>query len=320
MAVPDNEALFEQMQFDYDVASTAVEAALASLGKAVDFAKDLKTVSEDFVRDGITDLNAARELVPDAIEKLGVARGSAKIAAYDAASVKAHKDEIVAAINQIASFEKKLLKLDSAAEKLIEVRFAAVDKLDLNSAQFGTCLKQITKLAAELAPDQVSVREALDAIHAKALKCVELRNAGGLQLALGDADSLPLKRFDEGLAKIEQLAKKMEEAGSKASLELRTETAREHSQAFKRRDTLAKDLEYFKARKQAIKALKVAPLDIAKALKTLGLPAEHKAALAKALAGDDARCIKALDELGKQSKLKQSGKEMLAALRKARIA
>ncbi len=64
----------------------------------------------------------------------------------------------------------------------------------------------------------------------------------------------------------------------------------------------------------------MAPLDIAKALKTLGLPAEHKAALAKALACDDARCIKALDELAKQSKLKQSGKDMLATLRKAKIA
>ncbi len=242
MAAPDNESLFEQMQFDYDVASTAVEAALASLGKAVDFAKELKTKREDFARAGITDLNVARELVPAAIEKLGVARGSAKIAAYDAPSVKAHKDEIVAAIKQIATWEKQLLKLYTAAEKLVEVRFAAVEKLEDMSTQFSACLKQMTKLSTELAPDQVGVREALDAVHAKALKCVELHNAGGLQLAFGDADSLPLKRFEDGLAKLEQLAKKMEDAGSKASLELRTETAREHSQALRGRDTLAKDL------------------------------------------------------------------------------
>ncbi len=319
MATPGNDLLFEQMQFDYDVASTAVEAALATLGKAVDFAKDFKTKREDFARDGITNLNVARELVPDAIEKLGVARGSAKIAAYSAPSVKAHKDEIVAAIKQIATWEKQVLKLDTAAANLIEVRFAAVEKLDEMSTKFSACLKQMTTLSAELAPDQVSVREALDAIHAKALKCVELRNAGGLQFANADADSLPLKRFEDGLAKLEQLAKKMEEAGSKASLEVRTETAREHSQAQKRRDTLAKDLAHFNARKQAIKALELAPVDIAKALKTLGLPAEHKAALAKALASDDARCIKALDEIAKQSKLKQSGKDMLATLRKAKV-
>src|SRR5215211_6317540 len=116
MADNEPDPIFDQMQFDYDVAATAVQDAMESLTKAVSAGKSLaNNRREDFVGAGITDLNTARELVPNAVEKLGVVRGSAKVAAYNMASVKVHKDEIVAAIKQIASWEKALLKLDTVA-------------------------------------------------------------------------------------------------------------------------------------------------------------------------------------------------------------
>ena len=65
--------------------------------------------------------------------------------------------------------------------------------------------------------------------------------------------------------------------------------------------------------------MKAAPIDIVKAMKILSVPPANKAAFAKALMGDDAHCIKALDDLAKQAHLDQSGKDMLAELRKAKI-
>ncbi len=320
MTAKEPNQLFEQMQFDCDVASTAVTEAVEKLTKAVEFARNLKTTSEAAVGDGITDLNIARELVPNAIEKLGVARGSAKTAAYNAPAVKAHKDEIVEMIKQIASWEKQVLKLDTAAAALVESRFAAQDKLWDLSEDYAGWVKQGTKIITDLAPDQVSVRTALDGIHAKALKCVETRNATGLQLANSDADDLPLKRFEDGLAKLELLSKKVEAASGTVGNETRIELRSEWSKVCVRRDSLAEDLAHFKSRKKAIKAAKLAPIDIAKALKALNMPSKHQAALAKALAAptDPAR-IKALDELAKLSKHVMTGKAMLVTLQRARV-
>ncbi|HTF89619.1 MAG TPA: hypothetical protein VK843_14490 [Planctomycetota bacterium] len=320
MTVKEPNQLFEQMQFDCDVASTSVQTAVEELNKAIAFIQSNKTRSEAAIGDGITELNSARELVPDAIEKLGVARGSAKIAAYNPPAVKAHKDEIVEKIKQIATWEKQVLKLDTAAAALVESRFAAQDKLWDLSKEYSGWVKAGTKIITDLASDQAGVRTGLDAIHAKALKCVEMRNAAGLSLANDDANELPLKRFEDGLTKLDALLKKLDEASTKVGEETRLELRIELSNVRVRRDGLAESLAQFKARKQAIKALKLAPIDIGKALTTLNIPSQHKAALAKALAAlTDPLRIKALDELAKQTKSQWTGKAMLITLQRARV-
>ncbi|MEO6710877.1 MAG: hypothetical protein ABI054_14230 [Planctomycetota bacterium] len=318
MTVKEPNQLFEQMQFDCEVASTAVQTAVQELNKAIAVLQNDKTRSEAAIGDGITELNLARELVPDAIEKLGVARGSAKIAAYDATAVKGHKDEIVEMIKQIATWEKQVLKLDTAAGALVESRFKAQDKLWDLSKDYTSWVQQGTKIIADLAPDQAAVRASLDTIHAKALKCVETRNAAGLSVANGDADDLPLKRFEDGLAKLGVLLKKVDEAkvGDETRIQLRSEL----SKVRVRRDGLAEDLAHFKSRKQAIKALKLAPIDVAKALKELKIPSKHQAALAKALAAlTDPLRIKALDEVAKLANNPMTGKAMLITLQRARV-
>src|SRR5262245_59888092 len=133
----DNQ-VFEQMQFDYDTAGTPVDDAMAGLTKAIEGAKGLTgNKNEKFLGDSFAELTTARELVPGAIEKLGVARGSAKTAAYDMPSVKAHKEEILAAIKQIATWEKQLLKLDTAAQKQYETNENAEEKVYVLSDKYA---------------------------------------------------------------------------------------------------------------------------------------------------------------------------------------
>jgi hypothetical protein len=187
------------------------------------------------------------------------------------------------------------------------------------SDKYTAWVREMKKITTELAPYQTGVRAALDTTYANALKAVERRSADSLKLAQEDAEGSKTERFEEGLAKLKDLAKKAEDANMDVTNETRQENAFTFGRARSDLRKLEEDVEYFKARKKAIKSMKVASLDIAKALKTLNLPAKHKDALAKALMGNEAMCTKALGELAKQAKLDQSGPEMYAALRKAKV-
>lgn len=315
----DTDAAFEQMQFDYDAAASALLPVLQELARTVSLAQGFKTRSEERINEGITAMNEARALVPDAVEKLAVARGSAKVAAYSQPSAKAHGPQIVAAIKQIATWEKQLLKLDTAAGKMVESRFKLQDQLMDLGSRYAVWIKSMTQGLAELEPVLDGARRQLDTSLGNAQRHVAQRSEGGLQLDFADVNEVPLKKLADGVAKLTLLSQQAEKANAQISNETRKDLMGTFGRARSGLERLHTGVAYCIERKQATLALKVLPIDIAKALKTLGLPAAHKATLAKALVGDDAHCTKSLDDLSRQCNLPQSGKDMLALLRKASV-
>lgn len=310
--------LFEQMQFDCEVAASAVDGVLRRMNGAL--AQAGKNKRQDVMLDQVGEMEEARDALPEAIEKVAVARGSARVAAYDAAAVKAHGKDIVTAIKQIAAWERQLLKLDDQVRKAVlnkEADIQAQHKVDQAYAQV---VSKVVQLASDLSDDQTSIRAALDSFYDKAQQALLRRNETGLSLAQDDARGLALKKLETGVSQLIVLAEKAQALNGRASSVSRMPSMQDFGRARGRRDKLRdKDLPYLTQRLKDILALKLVPLDIAKALKTLGLPAAQKMVLARALAGDDAHCIKALGELAKLAQLGQSGKELLETLKKARV-
>jgi hypothetical protein len=312
--------LFDQMKFDYDVAASAYDEATKKLAGAIDAAKASSVGNTEWGDQQIAAIREAQELVAGAIEKVAAARGSAHDAAYDAPSVKLRKAEIVACVKQIASWEKHLLKLDTAADKQVKAEGDQIDKQYEDEDDFAELVVRADKLAVRLDESQATLRAALDASYANACKHVARRDAEGLKLDTADADELSLKEFEGPLGELANLVEKVEKLRQVCSTEVIQRHMRELGRSRSRSERFASDLAYLKDRKKTIKAMKVVPVDIAKAIKTLGVPTSCKDAVAKALAEtDDARRAKALGEVAKKAKLDQSGKDMLAALRDAKV-
>lgn len=309
----------DQMQFDYEVADTAVEATTQSIRQAM-------AAAQVRIRDSLAEaegqaasLSNALDALPDAIEKIAVARGSAKIAAYHPPSVKLQGDQIVAAIKQIATWEKGLLKLQTEVQAMEAGMEKAMDAQWKLVFAFHEHVNVAQKAVKPLETDGPSMKAALESTKQQALQRVEQRNPDGLSLQQQDARRIDVKRFkallaqltephDEALALLDKVGAKAQE-GRKADL---AELKRERAAA-------EKCLAELQTLQQAILALKAEPIDIAKAMKVLGLPPQHKAALGQALAKPANAREKALDELAKQAKVALKGKAWLQALERAKV-
>jgi hypothetical protein len=309
----------DQMQFDYEVAETAVESTTKSVRQAMAAAQ--ARIRDDLAaaEDQSASLSGVIDGVADAIEKVAVARGSAKVAAYHAPSVKLQGDDIVAAIKQIASWERGLLKLQSEAQAMQAGMDKALDVQWKVVFAFHEQVNEAEKFVKQLQEDGASMKAALESTKEQALKRVEMRNPDGLELQQQDARRIDIKQFkallgrfserhDEALVLFDKVGAKAQE-GRKADL---AELKRVRAAAEK----CATELQ---ALQQAILALKAEPVDVAKALKVLGLPSQHKTALAQALAKPTNQREKALDELAKQAKVAMKGKAWLQALERAKV-
>lgn len=309
----------DQMQFDHDVASTAVETATTAMRTAI--AKLERRVRDELVEaeSAAADLDSELAGVADAIEKVAVARGSAKVAAYHPPSVKLQGDAIVAAIKQIASWERGLLKLQTEAQAAEAGLQKAMDAQWKLVFAFHQHLTDALKPARELASIGPAMAVAMESARTQAQQRVERRDANGLSLYQDDARKLDLKRLkallddlsvphDQALELLGKIGPGPRE-GRKADLD---ELKRERAAAEKRLADLT-------SMQKQILGLKAEPIDIAKALKVLGLPPQHKGALAQALGKPPAQREKALDELARDAKVAMKGKAWLQALEKAKV-
>ncbi len=309
----------DQMQFDYDVASTAVETATTAVRAAI--AKLERRVRDDLVEaeSSAADLDGELARVSDAIEKVAVARGSAKVAAYHPPSVKLQGDAIVAAIKQIAAWERGLLKLQTeaqAAEAGLEKACDAQWKLVF---AFHKHLTDALKPARELASIGPSMVAAMESARTQAQQRAERRDANGLSLYQDDARKLDLKRMRSLLEDLTQPHDEALELLSKVGADPREGRKADLDELKRERAAAEKRLADLTAMQKQILALEAEPIDIAKALKVLGLPPQHKGALTQALAKPPAQREKALDELARDAKVAMKGKAWLQALEKAKV-
>ncbi|MBL8362839.1 MAG: hypothetical protein JNN18_20295 [Rubrivivax sp.] len=309
----------DQMQFDLDVAAMAVETATAALRKAIDTLE--RRVRDELVEAESSAADLDREVagITDAIEKVAVARGSAKVAAYHPPSVKLQGDAIVAAIKQIAGWERGLLKLQTEAQAAEAGLQKAMDAQWKLVFAFHKHITDALKPARELASIGPSMAAAMESARTQAQQRAERHDANGLSLYQDDARKLDLKRMkallddlagphDQALELLGKIGSAPRE-GRKADLD---ELKRERAVAEKRLAELS-------TMQKQILALKAEPIDIAKALKVLGLPPQHKGALAQALAKPPAQREKALDDLARDAKVAMKGKAWLQALEKAKV-
>lgn len=309
----------DQMQFDLDVAAMAVETATAALRKAIDTLE--RRVRDELVEAESSAADLDREVagITDAIEKVAVARGSAKVAAYHPPSVKLQGDAIVAAIKQIAGWERGLLKLQTEAQAAEAGLQKAMDAQWKLVFAFHKHITDALKPARELASIGPSMAAAMESARTQAQQRAERHDANGLSLYQDDARKLDLKLMkallddlagphDQALELLGKIGSAPRE-GRKADLD---ELKRERAAAEKRLAELS-------TMQKQILALKAEPIDIAKALKVLGLPPQHKGALAQALAKPPAQREKALDDLARDAKVAMKGKAWLQALEKAKV-
>ena len=129
---------------------------------------------------------------------LAVARGSAKVVAYSAPDVAAHGKEIVAAIKQIAAWERQLLKFDTAAGKAIEAQFRRLDGFNDAESAFE---KAVAGLNGELALFNESLPSIQEALGSNSTIVAPLEIGEGSYVAAGSvvteavpADSLAVGR------------------------------------------------------------------------------------------------------------------------------
>lgn len=309
----------DQMQFDHDVAATAVESASAAVRQAM-------AALQQRIRDDLSEAEASAagldgelEQLADAIAKVAVARGSAKVAAYHPPSVRLRGDDIVAAIKRIAAWERGLLKLQTEAQAAGSHLQKAMDAQWKIVFAFHRHVTDALKPARELASMGPPLVVAMESALQQARLRVERRDADGLSLYQSDARKLDVKGMKSLLADLvrqhEEVLKLHDQVGDdprqgrKADLD---ELRRERAAAEQRVASLA-------AMQQQVLALKAAPIDVARAMKVLGLPPQHKAALAQALAKPPAQREKALDDLARDAKVAMKGKAWLQALEKARV-
>lgn len=309
----------DQMQFDLDVAATAVDSATTAVRAAL--AQLERRIRDELVEAESRAANLDRELagITDAIEKVAVARGSAKVAAYHPPSVKLQGDAIVAAIKEIAGWERGLLKLQTEAQAAEAGAQKAMDaqwKLVFAFHQHITDALKPAREAASIGPTLVT---AMESARTQAQQRADRRDANGLSLYQDDARKLDVKRLkslleqmsgahDQVLELLGRIGPAPRE-GRKAELD---ELKRERAAAEKRVADLGAML-------KQILALKAEPIDIAKAMKVLGLPPQHKAALTQALAKPPAQREKALDDLARDAKVAMKGKAWLQTLEKAKV-
>ena len=318
MSEPRTTPEYEQMVFDHEVAGSAFAQVEETCGDLMKNAK-FKTSNLDFIQASRDRLIESRDLIADAIQKVAVARGSAHVAAYHGPSVAAQKDDIVAKVKEIASWEKQLLKLDTAVDKAAdEQNDGLYRQMDEDDAYEETS-RRFIELAGEMKDLEAGLRPALETTHENAKKHLARGDASGLEMDKTDADGLALKKLEDGVRELAKLKEKAEALQHAAGNEARMSNMQGFGRARGTAEALGKSVPALLEMKKAIKAMKVAPVDVAKAMKTLGVPATHKGALAKALEGDDARRTKALDDLSKKAGLDKSGKEMLAALKAAKV-
>lgn len=309
----------DQMQFDHDVAATAVESASAAVRQAM-------AALQQRIRDDLSEAEASAagldgelEQLADAIAKVAVARGSAKVAAYHPPSVRLRGDDIVAAIKRIAAWERGLLKLQTEAQAAGSNLQKAMDAQWKIVFAFHRHVTDALKPARELASMGPPLVVAMESALQQARLRVERRDANGLSLYQSDARKLDVKGMKSLLADLvrqhDEVLKLHDQVGAdprqgrKADLD---ELRRERAAAEQRVASLA-------AMQQQVLALKAEPVDVARAMKVLGLPPQHKAALAQALAKPPAQREKALDELARDAKVAMKGKAWLQALEKARV-
>jgi hypothetical protein len=319
MAAAEDTPQYEQFRFDHDVAASAVAPLLERLAKAVAGAKSAASRLEDTTHGLVGSLRALRDEVPGAIEKLAVARGSAKTVAYSAPDVAAHGKEIVAAIKQLAAWERRLLGLDTDAERAAEAQLARLDGFVDAEKAFRIALDALRTDLAETDDAIGPMGEALKSIHAKAERCVQERNTNGLALAQGDAADLAVARVQKALARAQARLVKIEALEPHLSGETRLALGRDAGAQKGRCARAAREVDALVALQRAVRAMKAEPVDIAKAMKTLGLAATHKAALQKALAAAPAARAKALGELAGKTGLAGDGRTLLTSLQKAGV-
>lgn len=309
----------EQLQFDYDVAATAVDDAVQAMQRGLANFRSAVVADVNEAEGAAADLSLSADGVEDAIGKVAVARGSAKKAAYHAPSVKLQGADIVAAIKQLAAWERQLLKLDTAVKAQVAGAEKTMDAQWKLVFAFHDRVSRALKSSREFDDLFGSLKLALDTSYANAVKAVQHRRAESLSLHQSDAKGYATKKLatlaaglaavhDEALALMHRLGPGPKQ-GRKKDLDA-IAASREQART---------GLPALLQRQKDIAAMKVEAVDLAKAVKTLGLPAAYKAELGKAMAADDAACLKALDQIGRETKSALDGKAMLQALKKAKL-
>lgn len=303
----------DQLQYDLDVATTAYDKAAAAAGEALKLsAANLKSTA--YIADCTDALNKAQAELRDALAAIAVARGAAKKAAYHPPSVKLQGKAVVDAVKGVATMEKTLLKTDSAIDAMFDALTAKEGaQMDREIAYEKGCAA-LKRQAGTLADDASSLLEAIQAMHANALKAAARGNTGSLQLAQDDAKSLAipawLERHRKAKAGIESLKEQQDQVGSE-SRQAAMGDLRDARLAIGRLDATAQKLQ---ALREAILKMTPQAIDVAKLAKKLGIPDGLKAALGKALAVAPAQQPKALDEVARSAGIKQTGKAILAML------
>ncbi len=223
----------------------------------------------------------------------------------------------------LAELERKLTKNYGIAKTALD---EANDALDADDATFdsGEAKQWWAVAEAWLRRQQEEGKERLDRIQKlreQGKKAVAERNekvlAESQKTSTAIADAKP--DLDEVKAGHARFIAKYEEIASKLDKSQQDQLARD-------RDTFDQLMSDFAAMTGKIvtidveiQALELQPPDAAKAAALLKIPASHEAKLKKALGSSGAEMIKALDALAKELDLGTSGKEMVAALKKAKL-
>ncbi len=223
----------------------------------------------------------------------------------------------------LAELERKLTKNYGIAKTALD---EANDVLDADDATFDSGEAKRWWAAAEawIRRQQEDGKQRLDRIQKlreQGKKAVAERNAKVLsesqKTSTAIADAKPdLDEVKSGHAKF---IAKYDEIASKLEKSQQDQLARDRETL----DGLVRDFAATTAKivtiDVEIQALELPPPDVAKAAALLKIPASHEAKLKKALESSGPEMIKALDALAKELGLKTSGKDMVAALKKAKL-
>ncbi len=161
--------------------------------------------------------------------------------------------------------------------------------------------------------------DAITKVRDSAQKALDARDARALDAEIKKSAAIVSEKPDlqESVEQYEGLCKKCD--AKKLTEDQQQQLDRERP-AF---DKMVEEIRSLNAKILAIdvviEAMEVRSVDVKKAAKELDIPSSLEAKLKKALELDPAGMLKALDALAKEAKLKTSGKEMIAALKKAKL-